>query len=128
MSKRITLSLKDSVFKNIEQMARKRNCTVRDLLNECIRKNFEFNINDQEDPRSIKEIQESLSEIYRFIFESQRINIQQSTYSKNIIVKLARSVSKATTEDEKDEKLNEIYKFSITESDEIIKTIITGVK
>jgi metal-responsive CopG/Arc/MetJ family transcriptional regulator len=130
MSKRITISLKDSVYKNMEQVAKKRNCSVRDLVNENIRNGFESKTEDQKDfqtSKDIKEIQELLSEMFKFIFESQKINIQQSTYCKNVIAKLARSVSKGTTEEEKDEKINEVYKSSIAESDEIMKNIITGV-
>lgn len=130
MSKRITISVKDSVYENMEQIAKKKGCSVRDLLNESIKSSFELKQSDKKDfqlSKDIKEIQESLSEMFKFIYESQKMNIQQSTYSKNIIAKLARSVSKGTTEEEKDEKINEILKSSITESEEIIKNIISGV-
>ena len=137
MSKRVTISLKDSDYESIEIIAKTKGLTLRDVINQRIKNSLkvdsavsgielvkaDISAKFLDMKKEISELKNTVGYLQNFLMESVKIDAEYGAYSKIFMTKLVRSVIKGT-EEEKDEKVNEAYKESIQEAEDILKKIL----
>lgn len=130
MSKRFTISLKDSECEKIEAEAKKLGLKPIDIINKMIKEsakiehvnlqvqilNKQFESEKKELKNEIKELKDQVINLHRTLIESMRMNAEYLSYSKISIRSLLMNLMKSKTVEEAQKIMDEILNESIIDA------------